>query len=425
VTAALEEPAFFAGAAMVDITPRTGVAMSGFAARTTAATGTHDPLTARAVVVGDTAIVVADIIGFDAAMSARIRARAPVPPENVVVAALHTHGGPVSMPGRLGDADPGTLDAIEEGCIAALHGAAAARRPCRMAYGVGHDPCVAHNRRRPDGPRDGAVPVIEITDLDGRAVASIVSHACHPVVLGADNTLWTADYPGFVRREMEAAKPGSLCMYLTGCAGDLNTGHSAQASFSTGAAPRRTFEEASRIGRAVAASALSAPLRPVHGAAAAADATVHLNFARRDTQPALEQAELWRSEFPASDPGRAALLRAWIGWAETAANAPMTPAAARVSVLRWGSVLLAALPGEPFCRTGMDIQRALGGAVVTLGYADSCPGYLPPRGEYAFGGYEVDDAHRYYGMPAPFAPGCAETLADEAVRLGRRLRGGG
>ena len=41
-----------AGAAIVDMTPPAGLAMSGFAARTAPATGAHDPLTARALVVG-------------------------------------------------------------------------------------------------------------------------------------------------------------------------------------------------------------------------------------------------------------------------------------------------------------------------------------------------------------------------------------
>ena len=52
------------GVAVVDITPPPGLLQAGFAARTEPAIGTHDPLTARAVVVGDTAIVVADVIGF-------------------------------------------------------------------------------------------------------------------------------------------------------------------------------------------------------------------------------------------------------------------------------------------------------------------------------------------------------------------------
>ena len=64
-----------AGAAIVDITPPPGLMMCGYAARTEPATGTHDPLTARALVIGDTAIVVADVLGVHEDSCARIRAR--------------------------------------------------------------------------------------------------------------------------------------------------------------------------------------------------------------------------------------------------------------------------------------------------------------------------------------------------------------
>lgn len=127
-----------AGAAIVDITPPPGLSMSGFAARTLPAKGAHDALTARAVVVGDTAVVVADVIGIDAAMSACIRERCVLPAENVVVAALHNHGGPVSMAGRLSiAADPTYLERLEDACVAAIDKAAAARRPATITVGQG------------------------------------------------------------------------------------------------------------------------------------------------------------------------------------------------------------------------------------------------------------------------------------------------
>jgi len=53
-----------------------------------------------------------------------------------------------------------------------------------------------------------------------------------------------------------------------------------------------------------------------------------------------------------------------------------------------------------------------------LGYCDGVSGYLPTADEYESGGYEVCDAHRYYGMPGPYAQGSAERLADAAISLG-------
>jgi neutral ceramidase len=110
-----------AGAATIDITPPAGLAMSGFGARTAPALGAHDPLTARAVAVDDTAIVCADVVGLHEDSCARIRERCCLPAGNVVVTALHTHGGPVSMPGRLGaPLDRGYLACLEDACVRAV-----------------------------------------------------------------------------------------------------------------------------------------------------------------------------------------------------------------------------------------------------------------------------------------------------------------
>jgi hypothetical protein len=82
-------------------------------------------------------------------------------------------------------------------------------------------------------------------------------------------------------------------------------------------------------------------------------------------------------------------------------------------------VRLVALPGEPFSVMARDVTAQLDRDTVVIGYADGCPGYIPPAEEFAYGGYEVAEAHRYYGMPAPFALGAAELLAELAVKLGR------
>jgi hypothetical protein len=127
----------------------------------------------------------------------------------------------------------------------------------------------------------------------------------------------------------------------------------------------------------------------------------------------------WQRELSDADSARQALLRNWIGWAEDVAPTPMASWTARVTVLRWAGVRLVALPGEPFSVTARDIAAQLDRDTVVIGYSDGCPGYIPPAEEFAYGGYEVDEAHRYYGMPAPFAPGAAELLAELAVKLGR------
>ncbi|EUC01313.1 Neutral/alkaline nonlysosomal ceramidase [Rhizobium sp. CF080] len=416
-----------AGAAIVDITPPPGLAMSGFAARTLPAKGAHDALAARAVVVGDTAVVVADVIGIDAAASARIRERCVLPAENVVVAALHNHGGPVSMAGRLSiAADPAYLARLEDACVAAIDKAATMRRPATVTVGQGSDPGIARNRRHPGGPVDTSLPLLRIRATDGSMIALITAYACHPVVLAADNLLWTADYPHFVRQALEETYPGAVALFMTGCVGDANTGHSAHASISLAANQDRSFAAAESIGRKIAEAALGAAERPVSDTVHACNGTVSLAFERRETEASEILENRWRDEALTAEPARKSLLGYWADWARDIAPLKPESLPARVTVLDWGGVPIVALPGEIFAETALTIRTSLGAdkPAFVIGFAGDNPGYIPPASEFQFGGYEVDEAHRYYGLAATFAPGSAEALAACAIELAKATSSG-
>jgi hypothetical protein len=86
-------------------------------------------------------------------------------------------------------------------------------------------------------------------------------------------------------------------------------------------------------------------------------------------------------------------------------------------VLRWGELPIVALPGEIFSETGLAVRAAAGTPAFVIGYCEDNPGYIPPAAAYAAGGYEVEEAHRYYDLPASFAPGAAEALRDAASGL--------
>ena len=217
-----------AGVAVRDVTPDGAVPMSGYAVRTAPSAGVYDQLTVRALVVERTALVTVDVVGLHEDTCAQVRAACRPWAEHVLVHATHTHGGPVSMPGRLG---AGLVDAwlasVVESCRDAVAQASQERQEVTLLAGYGADPGVANNRRRPDGPMDPALPVLQLARADGSVLATLVSYACHPVVLSADNQLITADYPGPVRRTLEEQIGGTV-LFATGCAGDQNTGHSAE-----------------------------------------------------------------------------------------------------------------------------------------------------------------------------------------------------
>jgi hypothetical protein len=410
------------GAAAVDITPGPGLLLAGFAARSLPSTGIHDRLSARAVVVNDTAIVVADVIGLHEDMARRIRARCALPAANVIVCATHTHGAPVSMQDRLGaGADPKFLQLLEDGCVLAIDSALANAQAGTLGFGNGSDPDIARNRRHDDGPLDRSLPVLRLRDATGALRAVIVSYACHPTVLGADNLEITADFPHYLRQAIEAAHPGVIAIYLNGCTGDVNIGHSAQASWSTAANATRTFDNARRLGERIAEAALAAPETVVGETVKAAERLVELDLERREGD--LDSAgAAWQAEYPSANPTRQILLDHWIAWAGRFRATPPGSWLGRVACLDWGGIAVLALPGEIFAESALSIRAAgMGQAGFVLSYAEGTPGYIPPRSEYAHGGYEVDEAHRFIGMPGAFAPGSAERLVDGAKALTNML----
>lgn len=413
------------GVAVCDITPPTGLPLAGFAARTDPAIGAQDGLSVRVLAVADTALVVADVIGVDAASSKRIAAASGLPAERVVVAATHTHGGPGTMPGRLATSVDGAyLARFETAAARAVREAVERQQPCHLYAGTGRLEGVAFNRRDAQGPVDVSVPVLEVRSLSSDVVAVLTSFACHPVVLGADNLRWTADYPGLVRRAIEAKHPGAVAIYATGCAGDVNTGHSARQSKSLRPDSNRTFEAASRVGLAVASAALSAEMRPVGGDVVSARfATCQTAFEPVDADEIIALERLWREERAEAAPGERAVLDMWIEWSHRIASRPPEVLGLTAGALRWGDVVIACLPGEIFAGTGLEVRATLPEALFVLGYCGDNPGYLPPQDEYRRGGYEVAEAHRFYGFPAAFAPGSAEQMRDQAIECSRQLLG--
>ena len=413
-----------AGVARLDITPPVGAFMSGFGARNAPASATHDPLSVRAIALNDTAMVVADVIGMCAQMCARIRARCILPDQNVIVAALHTHGGPISMSERLGvDADQDYLDKLEDACVQVIDDAVLAQKEASISVGAGEDPDIARNRRVENGPVDSSLPVMKIRDKSGKIIAIMLAYACHPVVLGADNRQWTADYPHFVRAALERAHPGAMALFITGCAGDANHGHSAYESLSLASDNRRSFTKAREVGEQIAKMALLAPETEISGDIKAHNKIVSLEFERREADAPKVLMDRWIREKNSAknnaNDARRALLDHWIRWAQEIAPQPVRPIKARVTILEWAGVSIIGLPGEIFAQTGLDIRTAYKKdmPLFIAGFAEDNPGYIPARSAYLTGGYEVDEAHRFYGQPATFAPGSAETLAACAISL--------
>lgn len=436
------------GVAVIDITPPAGLAMSGFAARRSPARGRHDALSVRAIVMDDTALIVCDVIGLHENMSQRIRHRIAsctnIPAQHIILAATHTHGAPASMAGRLSEhSSPTFLESLEQACVAALCRALESSRHCTASAGLGRCPGIARNRRDSNGAVDDTLPVLLLKDDDARVFAILVSHACHPVVLGADNTLYTADYPHYVRKQLEQEYPGSVALFALGACGDVNSGHSAAASFSLDSQAGRSFADAERIGQHIARCATHTQWQSTIAISDEAprirNSTTALSFQRRESQDNDQLRRRWQhildqrasmsrspdslGDTDADKDVDSSLLQCWIRWAEENPSIPPDAWQARVSLLQFGALKLIALPGEQFACVALQLQELISrhygpqSLTVVVTCAEGNPGYICPDDALKQGGYEPDEAHRYYRMPASFAPGSVSRLIHAVEQL--------
>jgi hypothetical protein len=254
-----------AGAAAVEITPKVAgsssdtaepVYLAGFG-RNRRATGVHDPLFARAVVIrhGATsvAIVALDLIGlpYERVVAIRRRIRA-VPGENVIIASTHVHSGPDTI-GLWGPSetksgvDEQYMALLSDRVVEAVEKAAKALRPVTLRVGSALVPDGFVKNARDPYVQDKTLTVAQLIGDDGKTVATLVNYASHPEVLMSANKEVTADFCGYMLRRI-ATKLGGVGVYLNGALGGMVTPD----------VPEHSFFEAHRVGEGIAAAALRA-----------------------------------------------------------------------------------------------------------------------------------------------------------------------
>jgi hypothetical protein len=153
-----------------------------------------------------------------------------------MLADSHCHSGPdlkgmASMTGKdrqhMDQYAAMLTDRLEEVVLAAL----AARRPGRLAWAQGSVE-IAGNRRVlrdgkwvgfglvPEGPVDHSLPLMRVTDDQGRLRAVVLNYACHNTTLRGNFHQIHGDWAGCVQEILEAEHPGTVALVTIGCGAD-------------------------------------------------------------------------------------------------------------------------------------------------------------------------------------------------------------
>jgi hypothetical protein len=454
-----------AGVGRADITPPVGIPAGGWGNQLHEISEGNDlELWATVLVVeGDSAraaIVDLDLCIVDDAQAARARSlvadAAGLPAESVAVGTTHNHSVPVTV--ELGGAwirrNRELVGPYVESVFEAIGRAAAeasrSMRPVRVGAATGRSPLAVNRRmtapdgraavgRDPDGVSDPTLTVVRLDGDDDLPVATIVHYACHPIILGPGNTFVTPEYPGIVKRVVEAAV-GGHCLFVQGACGDVGPSE----LFATDLATYRRLgamighEAAGTVFRAgwrghrqrvcegeasawiasfeyepdaepddtvrVAQETVPLPLRddlgdPVRWRADAERCEDEAYAARNVGAPDGEVRELTvRTKFARMRAERGAALRGLDSYALL------------VHGVRLGPVALVGVPVELFCEIGMSIRdRSPFATTLVSGYWNGYRNYLPTDAERSRGGYEIDIS--------PFKPGAEALVTGAAGRV--------
>jgi hypothetical protein len=420
------------------ITPPLGTAL--FEPRDAPATAVRDDLFARALVLSDgktqCCIVTLDLLGLDDALvqviQDAVQQRTGLPATHLLLNVSHTHNAPLTLaccPSsqslRDREWEAAMVDQVAE-CVAR-----ASDSLVEVSLSVAHAPAqIGVNRRlsvlsttrmlpNPHGTAMKTVDVLRVERTDGKPLAVLFSHAAHPVTIHDTATVLSADYPGvatcIVRQHLGGE---AIAMFAQGCAGDINV-----------RTLRGGADAAEEIGRELATAVMNAtctrlpdgPLRVQSAIATLPFETMPRNVAEQIYQQALESAAALEAHD--ADARMRDDQLSFVAWATQMAQWPAGQ--------MWGAGLplpvtgvalgdacaLICLPHEPFhaYQTYLQAHSPFAHTFV-FGYTNQMLGYVPTASAFHLGGYEVQGAHKFFGLPR-LLPACETIVNNTGMRV--------
>lgn len=416
------------GLAKVDVTPDYPVRLPGYASRKTESEGVLQRLWAKALAVGPddgdgpAVMLTIDNCGVPESVTeevaARLKEKAGIKRERVVICASHTHTAPWLegfLPLHYLEPIPSdhqerirryTNEAIDWLVQVALQ-ALSSRAPARLAWAQGRLG-FAMNRRvlvdgkckgmapNPDGPVDPSMPMLRVTDPGGRLLAVVVNYACHCTTMSSNSI--HGDWVGCAQEYIEKGHPGTMALVSVGCGADTNP------------EPRSSLEATEAHGRAVADEVdrlLAGSFVPLEHPPTARIGRIELPY---DIPPTSEE---FSARLAASQSPKAGSLAKRQGFhaermLEHIRRDGRVPASLNYHVTAWAfgrELAMVFLPGEVVIDYTLRLKRELDAdRLWVTGYADDVPCYIPSKRILEEGGYEADSSMISYARPTRFAP---------------------
>jgi hypothetical protein len=442
-----EEPKIKVGVGETIITPPVGQEMWGFDRGENTATGTHDELHSRSIVVegedGNAVVMMTVAVGnmsedlMDMIRNG-IEERTGIPFENIVISCTHTHSGPTIGPS---DSNYGKFF-INRNIESAVQ-AWKTRIPGKIGvgttevFGLGlKRAALGHGGIHPDPE----VAIIKIEDASGKPLGIFFNYGAHPATLDLHNLKFTEDWPYFsIKGIKDKINQDVIVGYFQAASGDINTGYSAELS-AVGAemSGARSFGQAEKKGKIMTNAVLDAlPSIETSGDLKVRATYAHFDFPRRTTYPYTHsEAMRWKKDANVKLAEMEKLEGIKIGsrkldgyrvdsWLANQAverswsieKQPRNPSPHRMPLqaIRLGDVIFATFPNEVYSEIGLAVKKKSPFEnTFIFALAGGHEGYIPTAEEYLEGGYVANGS--------PFAPDTGQVLIDSSIELISKLK---
>ncbi len=428
-----------AGFAEIEITPKSGN-MPGEFGIYTATEGSIGGLYANAAAFtsGEQSLIFlsVDVLFFTDKLANSVRRRITeatgVPAQNILSAGIHIHtGGPIDCQCWGTPAEPENAaimgDKMVEVAIAAWNNRAEAKLGTSMCYdprfSFCRDYCMddgfiktnvgyakAPKIRGRAGVIDTSVNVMRVDDSDGKIKCFIVNYANHPDNEPMPRTRYSADYIGYMRRELKRVYGDDvIVLYFNGTAGDVNAAdfwHHTDAWYkATGNCPKVVGEELAKdiVNMSFCVDVTEPYIDTI--------SNEHRVLTRKPTQENLDWAESVKDKM-----GKGELLEHEEAYAETYLNYDEATWPEddyiEVQTIRFGPWTIVGIASELYSEIGLRIKRdSVCENTLVFQMANGIHGYIPTD-------YILDSKaypSKWGSVVTYLAKGTADTIIEKSL----------
>lgn len=420
---------FRAGVAAVDVSPRQ-FPVSLRSGKAVDASAVHDPLHARALVMGDgkttVAIVVLDTLGAPPEMLNEAKQLASgktgIPVGRMLICSTHSHSTPPSNRTEGSPGDVAYRELLIKGLAQAITEAHSKLEPASMAVASYDFPEEVFNRRwflkpgkmtanpfgkmdivkmnpgtnpevidRPAGPVDPELMILSIQDKRRKPLGLLANYALH-YVGGVAPRHASADYFGeFARLMPSRLRAGSdfVAMMSNGASGDINN-----IPFLVNRPPRAPFEQIGVVATRAADAAYFAYKKIESYESDLTLSMIEQQVELQYRRPSKDDVAAARKVLALTDPAElAALPKKAESYARQTIKAherEEDSLTVTLQAIRIGEFAIVGIPFETLVEIGLEIKdRSPFPKTMVIGLANGRHGYLPTPEQHRLGGYET------------------------------------